>query len=155
MAVDFGALLKKPSGKSKRPRALVVGQYSGKIKAWEVGDKNKNNTPYVRLHLVPTGWPESVDESDRTQDDGDGNMIPIDLSKRQLRRDIFIKGTDGSDMLFRLDDLLKSLGIELGAEYEQLLPEMIGKDVLIDVEQYVNQQSGELENQVNKVIGVQ
>ena len=155
MAVDFSALLKKPSGQAKRPKSLVAGRYPGKIKAFEVGDKNKNNTPYVRLHLAMTGWPDSVSEEDRMQENADGQLMPIDLSKRQLRRDIFIRGTDGADMLYRLDEFLKSLGIEMGPAYDELLPQMVGKDVLIDVTQYVNQTTGEMDNQVDKVVAAE
>jgi hypothetical protein len=155
MAVDFSAMLKKQSGKAKRPKALPRGSYPGKVKTWEVGDKNKNNTPYVRFHLVPTSWPDSVDESDRMQEDSEGALIPINLTKRQLRRDVFVQGTDGADLWYRLDELLKTFGVELGAAYEELLPQINGKDCLIDVTQYVNQQSGELENQVDKFVGIQ
>jgi hypothetical protein len=156
MAVDFSAMLKKQSGKAKRPKALPRATYPGKIKAWEVGDKNTNNTPYVRFHVVPTSWPDSVDEADRMQEGAEeGSLVPINLSKRQLRRDIFTAGTDGSDMMWRLDEFLKSLGLEMGPSYEELLPQVIGKDVLIDVTQYVNQRSGELENQVDRIVGIQ
>lgn len=155
MAVDFSSMLKKQSGQAKRPKALPRGSYPGKIKAWEVGDKNKNNTPYVRFHVIPTQWPDSVDESERMQEGPNGELIPINLSKRQLRRDIFTQGTDGTDMMYRLDDFLKSLGLEMGPAYEELLAQVNGKDVLIDVTQYVNQQSGELENQVEKIVGIQ
>lgn len=147
MAVDFSNLLKKKSGEAKRPKHLPVGTYPGKIKSFEYGDKNKNNTPYVRFHLAATSWPETVDASDQVEDDG----RVIDLSKKRLRRDIYLT----EDALHILDEFLKSCGQELGASYEEVIPKCVGSDVLIDVGTYVNQQSSEIENQVNKIVGVQ
>lgn len=155
MAVDFSNLLKKPSGQGKRPPALPKATFPGKVKGFELGDKNKNNTPYVRIHCALTGWPDGIDEADRFQEGENGQRIPIDLSKRQLHRDIFYKNVDGSDATYRLDDFLKSCNLELGAPYEEILPQLAGADILIDVDQYVNQQSGEVQNQVNRVVGVQ
>lgn len=155
MAVDFSSLLKKPSGTAKRPPALPKATYPGKVKSFELGDKNKNNTPYVRIHLALVEWPETVDESDRYQEGPDGQRIPIDLSKRPLHRDIYLRNNDGTDAMYRLDDFLKSCNLELGAPYEELLPRLAGCDVLVDVEHYVNQQTGDLGNQVNKIVGVQ
>lgn len=155
MAVDFTALLKKPSGQGKRPPALPKATYPGKIKGYALDDKNKNNTPYVRVNVALTGWPDTVDEADRYQEGENGQRIPIDLSKRQLHRDIYYRNADGSDATYRLDDFLKSCNLELGASYEEVLPQLAGCDVLVDVDIYVNQQSGEPQNQVNRLVGVQ
>jgi hypothetical protein len=158
MAVDFSALLRRPSGTSKRPKALVAGSYPAKIKKWEVGDKNQNQTPYVRFHLALLGWPESADDSDKFQEGQDaGQLIPIDLSKRQLSADVYIRNRDGSDAMYKIDDLLRSCGIEPDGTtpYEQLLPRLEGVDVLADVAQYINQKTGEAGNQVNRIVGVQ
>lgn len=154
-APDFSAMLKKTSGTAKRPPALPPGSYRGKAKSWEIGDKNKNNTPYVRIHIALTDWPDNVDDSDKMQEGPDGALIPINLSKRSLRRDIFIRNTDGSDAMYRLDDFLKSCNIELGKAYEETLPQVIGADLLVDVTQYLNEKNGETENQVDRIVGVQ
>lgn len=143
---DFSSLLRKPAGEAKKPQALPVGSYSGVVKSFEVGDNNKNKTPYVRFHLALTDWPENVDDADRSDESGS----LIDLSKRQLRRDYYL--TD--DALFRLDDFLRSVGIELAnRSYEETVPEAVGAAVLIDVQQYVNQTNGELGNQVGSLAG--
>lgn len=140
--VDFTALLKKPAGEAKKPEALTASDYPGIIKSFEVGDANKNKTPYVRFHLALTGWPADGEE----QLDADGKAI--DLSKRQLRRDMFL--TD--DALWRLDELLVELGIDVkGRSYEETLPETVGTQVLVEVQQYMNQTNNEIGNQVGKL----
>lgn len=138
---DFSQLLRKPAGEAKKPAALPAGDYSGVIKSFEVGDQNKNKTPYIRFQVALTGWPDSVDESDR----GD-----TDLSKRQMRRDYYL--TD--DALWRLDEFIKSCGVEPnGRSYEEIVPELMGASVLAEVQQYLNQTSNEIGNQIGKLVG--
>jgi len=139
--VDFSALLRKPAGEAKRPAALPPGNYSGVIKSFELGDRNKNKTPYVRFHLGLVDWPAEVEESDRSD---------IDLSKRQLRRDFYLT----EDALWRLDELISKCGIDAnGMSYEELLPQMVGVNVLVEVQQYLNEQNNEVGNQVGAVTG--
>lgn len=135
--VDFTALLKKPAGEAKKPSALDAGKYPGVIKSFEVGDANKNKTPYVRFHLGLTAWPgdPQTGEDDK----------PIDLAKRQLRKDYFL--TD--DALWRLDEFLAEIGVETaGREYQEALPDCVGTQVSVEVQQYMNQQNNEIGNQV-------
>lgn len=135
---DFKALLAKPAGEAKKPKALDAGQYPGIIKSYELGDANKNKTPYVRFHLGLTGWPNGEAQLDEGGE-------AIDLAKRQLRRDFFIT----EDALWRLDEFLQALGIELtGRSYEETIPEAVGKNVEIEVQQYMNQQTNDIGNQV-------
>jgi hypothetical protein len=144
--VDFTSLLKKPAGEASKPKALEAGDYPGIIKSFEVGDNNKNKTPYVRFLVGITDWAETVSEEDKTNTDGS----PVDLSKRQLRRDYYL--TD--DALWRLDDFIKSCGVEAhGRAYDEVLPELIGAQVMVQVQQYVNQQSMEVGNQVGSLTG--
>jgi len=140
--VDFTSLLSKPAGEAKKPEALVAANYPGIVKSFEVGDNNKNKTPYVRFHLGLTSWPGEP------QLDPDGK--PIDLSKRQLRRDFYL--TD--DALWRLDEVLQEvMGIEInGRAYSEVLPETTGKQLLVEVQQYMNQQNNEVGNQVGALL---
>ncbi len=140
---NFSSLLKKPAGEAKRPASVPAGNFPGVIKSYELGDANKNKTPYVRVHTVLTGWDETIPEEDREG---------IDLSKRTFRRDYYL--TD--DSLFRLDEFLGSLGIELaGRAYEETLPEMVGKEVLAEVGHYINPSTSEVGNQINKLSGTE
>lgn len=150
MAVDFSHLLRKPAGQASKPQALPVGDYRGIIKSFEYGDNNQNKTPYVRFQLGLIDWPDSVGQDERVQKAPDGSSTPIDLSKRSLRRDFFL--TD--DALWRLDDLIKSTGqAPDGSNYEELIPRLVGSQVLVEVQQYVNQKTSEIGNQVGKLTG--
>ena len=139
MSPDFASLLKKPAGEAKRPPALPAGDYPAVVSSFEYGDQNKNKTKYVRYHVRLTGWAEGVEPIEE-----------MDLSKRQLRRDFFL--TD--DAFWRLDEFLRSTGLDpAGRSYEEVIPEIIGKNVTAEVQQYLNQQTNEIGNQIGKLVG--
>lgn len=141
--VDFTSLLQKPAGEAKKPEALPAGDYHGVVKSFETGDSNKNKTPYVRFHIgiVAPGDAVASDHPD---------LAEQDLSKRQMRRDYYLT----EDAMWRLDDFLKSLGIALaGKSYEETIPEAVGTQVLVEVQQYLNQTSNEIGNQIGKIVG--
>lgn len=139
---DFSDLLRKPAGEAKRPQALPIGDYQGVIRSHEVGDSNRNHTPYVRFGITLTEWPESFGPQD----------IPaeIDLGKRQLRKDFFL--TDES--LWRLDEFIKSTGVNAtGRKYEDVLPELIGQPVKVEVRHY-RAQDDTVGNTVETLVGL-
>jgi hypothetical protein len=137
--VDFSKLLQKPAGEAKKPPPLPVATFPGVIKSYELGDNNKNKTPYVRYQIGLTGWPE-----------GEEPIEGLDISKRTMRKDYYL--TDES--LWRLDEFLRSLGIEgKGRGYDEVLPEAVGASVMAEVQQYMNQDTSELGNQLGKVVG--
>lgn len=139
---DFSQLLKKPAGEAKKPPVLPIGDYGGVVRSQEVGDNNQRRTPYVRFMLVLTEWPEDMDSQDRPED--------VDLNKRQLRKDYYLT----EDALWRLDDFIRSCGIDpQGRAYEEILPELIGQPVTVQVSHYTNQQTGELGNNAGTVMG--
>lgn len=150
---DFSTLLRKPVGQAKKPQVLVPGDYSGVIKGHEITE-NKFVQPFqpiVRLNVGLLDWPDTASQDDRIQDGQ-----PVDLSKRQLRRDYrFNASAPGvEDDLWRLDELIKSLGINgEGRGYEEVLPELHGARVVVEVQQYLNQKTNEYGNQVGKLIG--
>jgi hypothetical protein len=151
---DFSQLLRKPAGEAKKPPLLPSDDYPGVVKGHELGDANKNKTPYVRFSLGFTGWGENVPDSwDEVDEAGKVYQVTkadVDLSKRQQRRDFFF--TD--DALWRLDEFIRSCGIEAqGRSYEEILPELTGCPVLIEVQQQLNQTNNNMFNQVGKVVG--
>ena len=146
---NFSSLFKTAAGEAKKPQPLPIGEYVGMIKSFERkdGPAGKDYKEIVRFNLVPLEWPSDVDEASKSQDLGHG-PIPIDLTKRQLRRDFY------DNSLHRLDDFIRSCGIEpKGREYGEVIPEMIGKRVKISIGQYINQQTNEYANQVNDLTG--
>lgn len=143
---DFSELLRQPAGEAKRPKALKPGDYPGVVRSHEVGDNNKNKTVYVRFGLTITDWPEDFTQEEIAEW---AEEVP-DLSKRQLRKDFFFT----QDALWRLDDFIRSCGIEpQGRRYEDILPEMVGQPVKMDVRHYRNQ-NDEVSNTVESVVGV-
>lgn len=138
---DFSALLRKPVDEAKRPPALPPGDYAGIIKSYELGDQNKNKTPYVRFQIGLQGWPDSVADEDKKD---------VDLSKKQLRRDFFL--TPDAD--WRLAEFIKSCGINTsGRNFEVTVPECVGARVVVEVQQYLNQTNNEVGNQVGGLAG--
>lgn len=147
---DFSSLLKRPAGQAPKPKPLAYGNYAGIIKghSLEAAPEGKEYTQIVRFQLGLLDWPEGMAEEDRVQDNGDGTTRPIALDKRQLRRDFYDNG------LHRLDDFIKSCGIDMtGKTYEEVLPELTGTHVTIEVQQYLNQRTGDLGNQVGNLTG--
>lgn len=152
--VDFSSLLRKPAGEAKKPPTLPAGDYPGVIKGKELGDNNRNRTPYLRLLVGLIGWPADAPTSwEEISESGERYTVSqadVDLAKRQLRRDYYL--TD--DALFRLDDLIRSCGIDpQGRAYEEILEELIGQQVTVEVQQYLNQTTNQIGNQVGKLAG--
>lgn len=155
---DFSKLYRRQAGIAKRPSALPVSQaddYPGIVKSFEYVEAPTNRPveyeSIVRVHLGLTDWPESgVDPEDQMEDDPqqEGAKRPIDLSRRRLRIDFY------DNALYRLDEFIASCGIEsAGRTYEDVLPELVGKEVLIEVQQYTNQRTGDIGNQVGRISG--
>lgn len=138
---DFTELLRKPAGEAKEPPVLPQALYPGIISSHEFGDQNQNKTPYVRYHLKCTGWPEDVEA-----------LEGVDLSKRNFRKDFYLT----EDSLWRLDEFLRSVGIELeGRSYEETIPEAIGKSVNIEVVQSLSQRTNKPMNFVNDIVSAE
>lgn len=151
---DFNRLLQAPAGQAKRPPILPPGNYPGIVKSWEPGDQNANKTAYVRFHCGLVGWGEGV-PTEWDVADAKGNVVTVtqadvDLSKRQMRRDFYLT----EDAQWRLDDFIASCGIEAnGRPYSEVLPELIGKSITVEVQQYLNKNTNELGNQIGKLTG--
>lgn len=137
--VDFSALMRRPAGEAKKPEPLPAGLYSATIKGHELGDSNKNKTPYVRFSIGLIAPPDDVDLPEGT-----------DLSKRSLRRDYFFT----EDALWRLDDFIRSCGIvPAGRNYEEIVPDLHGAMVTAEVQQNMNEKTNEIFNQIGKLYG--
>lgn len=126
MAVNFKELLSVNLDDVKAPAALPEGTYHGTITAFEYGDNNKNKTPYVRVSLKFHSHGPDIDAAD---------MAEIDLSQRKLSTDFYLT----PDARFRLKDFLVSLGLKTdGASFDELIPEMVGQNVIAYVTQRFN-----------------
>lgn len=147
---DFTAWLSKPAGKAVRPPALPVDKYPGRIQGYEYGDQNTNKTPYVRYQISLMGWPEDVPEEKKSYKDREGNIVPINLQRIRLRKDFYLT----EDAFWRLDDFLRSCNISLdGTTYQEVCPKAVSANVTVEVQQYLNNNTNELGNQVGLVLG--
>lgn len=143
MAVDFSQLTKKKVGDAKRPPALPMGNYSGIITKYEFAEKNRKGvlSPIVRYTLKLHG--PADDSVDSTELQG------VDLNSRQVRADFYL----GDDIDYILAGFLKSAGQPEGVEFEEAIPAVVGTEVVVEVQQYLNQRTNEVENQVGNLRG--
>lgn len=149
---DFTKLASAKAGEAKKPPALPEGNYTAVIKSWsfEPAPAGKDYESIVRFNLGLMDWPDGTAEADKTQDMGNGNSRPIDLSKRQMRRDFY------DSVLYRLDDFIKSCGVDMnGRTYAEVLPELIGKRVVAEVKKYMNERTNEIGNNIGNLVGEQ
>lgn len=148
---DFSKLANAKAGEAKKPKALPEGNYSAIIKGWEFvpAPAGKNYESMVRFNLGLLDWPDSVPQDEREQDLGNGPKA-IDLSKMSMRRDFY------DNTLYRLDDFIKSCGVDMnGRTYSEVLPELVGKRVVAQVKQYLNERTSEIGNNIGDLTGEQ
>lgn len=152
---DFSVLLKKLAGEAKRPPILPPDDYPGVVKSFEYGDNNEKKTPYVRFHLALTDWGAACPEDWTVWDPATNKSYTVtksdvDLSKKQMRRDFFLT----EEAFYRLDVFLRSCGIDpQGKTYEEVIPNVVGSPVLVQVQQQLNQKSNDTYNQVGGLVG--
>lgn len=142
MALDLSSLLQRPTGTAKRPPAWPFGIYPGIVKSFEFISKVfGKETPGIRFFVAATGWPENISSEEQEG---------IDLSKRTMRKDFSI----AEDDIWILEAFLTSCGLADGhSSDEENIPKTVGCPVLIEVQQYVNQRTLEVGNQVGRLIG--
>lgn|SRR5574337_489417 len=140
-APNFRELLSMPSDGFKRPPALPEGHYRAIIKNHEFGTSSKKKTPFVRFLVTPTEPTEDVDAD---------LLEGIDLSKKEFRKDYYIT----PDALYRLREMLDSvLGEQEGRSFDERIPDTRGVEVIIGISQRVDDNSGEVFNDVNTLVG--
>lgn len=147
---DFSKLAGATAGEAKKPKALPEGNYTGIIKGWsfEPAPTGKDYSAIVRFNLGMIDWPSDASDSDKSQDMGNGEFKPIDLTKRQMRRDFY------DNVLYRLDDFIRSCGVDMnGQKYEEVLPQLVGKRVVVQIKQYLNERTSEIGNNVGDLVG--
>jgi len=87
------------------------------------------------------------------QDDGQGGSVPIDLERKQLRKDFFLTPA----AYFRLENFLTAMGfdIETDAEgnkdYETPVSQLLGRKVNVEVQRILSRQ-GEFINVVGDLL---
>lgn len=149
---DFSKLANAKAGEAKKPKAIPEDNYPAIVKgfSFEPAPPGKQYEAIVRFNLGLTDWGPNVQESDKEQDMGNGVIRKIDLSKLQFRRDFY------DNVLYRLDDFIRSCGVDMnGRSYQEVLPELVGKRVVAQVKQYLNERTSEIGNNIGDIAGEQ
>ena len=147
--VDFSKFANMKAGEAKKPKAIPEDNYPGVIKgfSFEPAPPGKQYESIVRFNLGLTDWGPNVPEAEKSQDLGSGPKA-IDISKLQFRRDFY------DNVLYRLDDFIKSCGVDMnGRTYTEVLPELVGKRVVVQIKQYLNERTSDIGNNVGDITG--
>lgn len=124
--MDLRSLLDVDVSEVKRPPTWPAGPYHGFIEKYEPGESREKKTPFIRVFLKV----QSADESIPVDMLKDGEGVPFDLSKRQLRIDYYLT----EDSKYRLVEMIQAIGVDTeGKKLSACLPEIVGKPVLIQV----------------------
>lgn len=160
---DFTQLLRKPSGTAQRPPTLPGGDYRAITRKFEWGASDQKKTPRLRYAVGLLDWPsDAPDEWDEVDENGKVwhyAKSDIDLGKRQQTFDFYFpvdentgEATDGS--LWRLDEFLRSVGVEPdGRDYQELIPETVGQEVLLVMKQELNNNTNRIFCRPDRMIG--
>jgi hypothetical protein len=147
--VDFSRLLSAPAGEAVKPPPLPMGEYLALITSHELTE-SKNKNPCIRINFCFLSWP-----SDVTPVEG------VNLANKKMRKDFYYNVENGQldlNSLWRFDAFLVTLGIELaGRSYIDVLPEVVGKQILVELIQDTikeGKDAGNIVNQVNSIVGV-
>jgi hypothetical protein len=136
---DISSLLRPPAKSTLPPPVITADIYPGLIKTYEIA-QSANGNPMLRLQVALLDWPETVPERDRFQTTEDGEQIPIDLSRKQMRKDFFLTPA----AYFRLENFLKAMGHEVmtdaagNKDYETPVTKLIGIKVGVEVQRILS-----------------
>jgi hypothetical protein len=146
--------LLRPSARSTLPPAVIPADvYPGVIKSYEIS-ASANGNPLLRLPVGLLDWPETIANGDRFQVSPEGEQIPIDLSRKQLRKDFFLTPA----AYFRLENFLVAMGFEIqtdaagNKDYETPVSQLIGQKVGVEVQRILSNRTNEFINVVGELI---
>jgi len=144
---DLNALYQRPAGTAKRPPLLPKGSgYLATVTAFDGGTNTNTGNSYVRWFFRFRDWDPAIPADMR-----DG--INLD-SYTGMYCDMYT--TDKA--LFMLDDFIRQVGVDLPTDgsrkYEEVLPEVIGSNVLVEVDSYIprGRSAEEAVNNVRRMI---
>jgi hypothetical protein len=142
-APNLSSLLNKPADEVKRPVALPDGTYYGIIKSHQFTESKQKKTPGVEYTVGLTHAHDDVDLSDFNEEGGT-------LDEKQMRTTFWL--SDGA--LFMLTDFITSCGVEsAGRSLGELIPQVHGQPVVLDVVRKPTESGEGFFNQVRSVKG--
>jgi hypothetical protein len=146
--------LLRPSARSTLPPPVIPPDlYPGVIKSYEIASSSNGN-PLLRLPVGLLDWPETIGNEERFQEGPEGEKIPIDLSRKSLRKDFFLTPA----AYFRLENFLTAMGFDVqtdaagNKDYETPVSQLIGQKVGVEVQRILSQRTNEFMNVVGELI---
>lgn len=138
MAFNFQEALSKNADEYKRPPLLPEGTYYGTVTAWEGQTSSKKGTPGVQISGNYTHADPNVE---LVTDEGE----PLSLEGRKFYFTFW--ASENGTNFHRLSKFLKDMGLNTsGRPMDQLLEELRGQMVQIDVKQVPSQDGSEMVN---------
>ena len=150
---DPTSLLRPSATQTLPPPVIPPDVYPGVIKSYEIS-ASANGNPLLRLPVGLLDWPDTISQEDRFQKGPEGERIPIDLSRKQLRKDFFL--TDAA--YYRLEAFLVAMGFEIqtdaagNKDYETPVSQLIGAKVGVEVQRILSNRTSEFMNVVGELI---
>lgn len=144
---DISSLLRPPAVTTMAPPVIPPDIYPGLIKTYELAT-SQNGNPMLRLQVALMDWPPSINKKDRVQLGPQGEEVPIDLSKKQMRKDFFLT----ANAYYRLEQFLEGMGFDIqidGAgnkDYETPVSQLIGAPVNVEVQRIMSNRTQEFIN---------
>lgn len=117
---NFRELLKIKLEDIKEPKLLPIGTYHGVIASHEGGFTTQKQTPFIRFTYKLQSAGDDIAPED---------LAGIDLSTRRLSSDFYIT----TEALWRFKSFLASLGLPEGVYVDEMVPDTIGRNVVIYV----------------------
>lgn len=156
MATDPVSALRPSARDTLPPPVIPADIYPGVIKSYEI-TVSTNQNPILRLPVGLLDWPDTINVDHRFQIGPEGEQIPIDLSKKQLRKDFFLTPA----AYFRLENFLVAMGFEIqtdasgNKDYETPVSQLIGQKVGVEVQRILARNSSEFINVVGELVPYQ
>jgi|SRR5215469_5116323 len=156
---DFSHLFKRAAGKTAEPYTFPMGLYPGVISSFSLEEINrpsisKEKVPALRIRVIPTGWPDGIPDDQKVHPNPDGVLERVDLSKSAFRSDFPCPNDLSHNSWFYLDEFIRSCGMDPdGKDYEELFAQLPGQPVMLEMQQYLNQQTNRIGNQLGRVFG--
>lgn len=132
MAGNFADILNRSTDTIEKPKPLPGGEYLLIINKYSLGESQQKKTPYVRIEFSIGAPGADVDQS---------LLQGIDLSKKGQKDDFYLT----EDSLYRVVEFMtRDLGINgTGRTLSQMLPEVVGKQVIASIKQVPSQKPGD------------
>lgn len=156
MATDPVSALRPSARDTLPPPVIPADIYPGVIKSYEI-TTSTNMNPILRLPVGLLDWPDTIGQDHRFQIGPEGEQIPIDLSRKQLRKDFFLTPA----AYFRLENFLVAMGFEISTDsagnkdYETPVSQLIGQKVGVEVQRILARNSSEFINVVGELVPYQ